>query len=172
MTIRRLLKKPDKTPIPEKYHVQFDSLFPRSSSQQPLFSSPHLEAFRSFFRMSGPGNFEPLLAELETEGKNYDDLEKLERDTKDKLKSDKNIGAELAEKVLKVGAAIFAKDLPWKLRATCIGALLYFINPFDLIPDSIPVIGYLDDFAVITLALGMLVKYQAENQKKEEKEAT
>ncbi len=30
------------------------------------------------------------------------------------------------------------------------GGLLYFINPFDLIPDVIPFIGYMDDIAVLT----------------------
>ncbi len=28
-------------------------------------------------------------------------------------------------------------------------ALLYFLNPFDLIPDAVPVFGFLDDAAVI-----------------------
>jgi uncharacterized membrane protein YkvA (DUF1232 family) len=31
-----------------------------------------------------------------------------------------------------------------------IGALIYLVNPFDLIPDSIPVLGMVDDAAVIT----------------------
>jgi uncharacterized membrane protein YkvA (DUF1232 family) len=30
-----------------------------------------------------------------------------------------------------------------------IAAVLYFVDPFDLIPDSVPVLGYLDDAAVI-----------------------
>jgi uncharacterized membrane protein YkvA (DUF1232 family) len=29
-------------------------------------------------------------------------------------------------------------------------AVIYFLSPFDLIPDSIPVFGLLDDTAVIT----------------------
>ena len=30
-----------------------------------------------------------------------------------------------------------------------IGAILYFLNPFDAIPDPTPIIGYFDDVSVI-----------------------
>jgi curved DNA-binding protein CbpA len=36
------------------------------------------------------------------------------------------------------------------------GGLLYFILPADLIPDVIPVIGYLDDLAVLTTIMNSL----------------
>jgi uncharacterized membrane protein YkvA (DUF1232 family) len=35
-------------------------------------------------------------------------------------------------------------------------ALLYFINPFDLIPDEIPVVGVLDDAMVFALVTRMM----------------
>lgn len=41
------------------------------------------------------------------------------------------------------------RDVPWETIALAIGALIYFISPVDLIPDPIPVVGYVDDAAVI-----------------------
>jgi len=38
------------------------------------------------------------------------------------------------------------------------GGLLYFILPADLIPDFIPLIGYLDDMAVLTTTMNSLNK--------------
>ena len=37
-------------------------------------------------------------------------------------------------------------------RAIVFGALGYFISPLDLIPDSIPIIGYLDDITILKYA--------------------
>ena len=34
-------------------------------------------------------------------------------------------------------------------KAIIIGGLGYFISPFDIIPDAIPVVGYIDDMAVL-----------------------
>jgi uncharacterized membrane protein YkvA (DUF1232 family) len=40
------------------------------------------------------------------------------------------------------------RAVPWKSVLYAVAALLYFINPIDLIPDAIVGIGYLDDAAV------------------------
>ena len=39
--------------------------------------------------------------------------------------------------------------IPWKSIIVLTAVLLYFIMPLDLVPDFIPVTGYLDDFALI-----------------------
>jgi uncharacterized membrane protein YkvA (DUF1232 family) len=36
---------------------------------------------------------------------------------------------------------------------TIIAAILYFVSPFDVIPDWVPVLGHIDDAFVISLAL-------------------
>jgi uncharacterized membrane protein YkvA (DUF1232 family) len=45
------------------------------------------------------------------------------------------------------------KDIPWNIIAAITGAIIYFISPIDVIPDFIPVVGYMDDALVIKLAL-------------------
>ena len=38
------------------------------------------------------------------------------------------------------------------MRLALLGALAYFIDPFDFIPDVLPIIGLTDDAAVIATA--------------------
>jgi uncharacterized membrane protein YkvA (DUF1232 family) len=45
------------------------------------------------------------------------------------------------------------REVPWETIAFAIGALIYFLSPVDLIPDPIPVAGYLDDAAVIAFVV-------------------
>ena len=45
------------------------------------------------------------------------------------------------------------QDIPWTTIAAIAFAILYFINPYDAIPDFIPGVGYLDDAGVISLVL-------------------
>lgn len=46
-----------------------------------------------------------------------------------------------------------------KVKATIYGALGYFIVPFDLIPDVMPVVGFGDDLGALGLALTMACMY-------------
>jgi uncharacterized membrane protein YkvA (DUF1232 family) len=48
---------------------------------------------------------------------------------------------------------------PAWVKASILGSLGYFIFPLDIIPDIIPVIGYADDLALITLLLGQLYAF-------------
>ena len=49
--------------------------------------------------------------------------------------------------------------------AAIVGSLLYVLSPVDLIPDMIPVIGYLDDAAVLALCL-KFVKHDVDEYKR------
>src|ERR1700730_14311296 len=48
---------------------------------------------------------------------------------------------------------------PLSVRAALWGALAYFIMPFDVIPDYLPLIGYTDDAAVLATAIRMVAAH-------------
>ncbi len=50
------------------------------------------------------------------------------------------------------------REVPFNVIAAIGGALLYVLSPIDLIPDFIPIIGYLDDAAVIAFCLNLIEK--------------
>ena len=47
----------------------------------------------------------------------------------------------------------FDRQTPIYVKAALVGAVVYLIVPDDLIPDSIPVLGVLDDAAVMAAAM-------------------
>ncbi len=51
------------------------------------------------------------------------------------------------------------KEVPVTTIILIITAIIYLINPFDLIPDFIPVIGFIDDALVIALVLRSILRW-------------
>ena len=45
------------------------------------------------------------------------------------------------------------REVPWNTLLLGTGAVIYFVNPFDAIPDFIPAAGFLDDASVIGFVL-------------------
>lgn len=63
-------------------------------------------------------------------------------------------------------------DIPIGTIIAIISALIYFLSPIDLVPDSIPVLGYFDDAAVVAACWKLVdsdvteyVKWREENGK-------
>lgn len=46
------------------------------------------------------------------------------------------------------------QELPWKTMVMLVAGVIYFLMPLDLLPDFIPVTGFIDDFTVIMLISG------------------
>jgi uncharacterized membrane protein YkvA (DUF1232 family) len=48
------------------------------------------------------------------------------------------------------------REMPWHTIGSIVLVLLYVLNPLDIIPDFIPGFGYVDDAAVLALALKLI----------------
>jgi uncharacterized membrane protein YkvA (DUF1232 family) len=45
------------------------------------------------------------------------------------------------------------RDVPESTLVVIIAAIIYIVNPLDVIPDALPALGYLDDATVLALAV-------------------
>jgi uncharacterized membrane protein YkvA (DUF1232 family) len=70
----------------------------------------------------------------------------------------KRIAAQLpfAEDLLAAYYCAFDKQTPRHVQVALLGAIAYFILPFDFIPDVMPVLGFTDDAAVLATAIRMV----------------
>jgi uncharacterized membrane protein YkvA (DUF1232 family) len=61
-----------------------------------------------------------------------------------------------AEDLLAAYYCAFDQATPFRVRAALVGALAYFVMPFDFMPDVLPLLGFTDDAAVLLTALRMV----------------
>jgi uncharacterized membrane protein YkvA (DUF1232 family) len=65
-------------------------------------------------------------------------------------------GLPFAEDLLAAYYCAFDRATPLQVKAALLAALAYFVLPFDLIPDVMPVLGFTDDAAVLATAIRMV----------------
>ncbi|SFL50288.1 YkvA family protein [Pelosinus propionicus] len=85
----------------------------------------------------------------------YTDKKLFEKLKKFSLKA----GKKLVYVVLLLYYTLQKDNVPKKVKAVIIGALGYFISPFDVITDFLPIIGYTDDFGALMMALAVVAIY-------------
>jgi uncharacterized membrane protein YkvA (DUF1232 family) len=90
----------------------------------------------------------------------------VERDFWDKFR---RLAAQIpfAEELLTGYYCAFDRKSPNHVRAALIGALAYFVSPFDVLPDFLPIVGLTDDAAV----LAAVFKIVYDNLQPEHREA-
>jgi uncharacterized membrane protein YkvA (DUF1232 family) len=64
-----------------------------------------------------------------------------------------------AEDLLAAYYCAFDRQTPRHVQATLLGAIAYFILPFDFIPDVLPVFGFTDDAAVLATAIRLVASH-------------
>jgi uncharacterized membrane protein YkvA (DUF1232 family) len=59
-----------------------------------------------------------------------------------------------------VALSLAARDprVPWYAKAVAASVAAYALSPIDLIPDFIPVLGYLDDLILVPLGIALAIR--------------
>lgn len=65
---------------------------------------------------------------------------------------------ELRQQTLVVYFAARDPRTPWPVRLLALLVAAYALSPIDLIPDFIPVLGYLDDLIIVPLGLVLVLR--------------
>lgn len=60
------------------------------------------------------------------------------------------------EDILAAYYCAFDRQTPRHVQIALLGAIAYFILPFDFVPDILPVLGFTDDAAILATALRMV----------------
>jgi uncharacterized membrane protein YkvA (DUF1232 family) len=73
----------------------------------------------------------------------------------------KRIAARLpfAEDLLAAYYCAFDNQTPRHVQASLLGAIAYFILPFDFVPDMLPMLGFTDDAAVLATAIKLVASH-------------
>lgn len=92
---------------------------------------------------------------------NVDEMERFLQRLEEKMKIVPVVGEKLAmvpvlASLIKSFVSKEYTDIPIGTIIAIIAALLYFVSPIDLVPDSIPVLGYFDDAAVVAVCWKMV----------------
>jgi uncharacterized membrane protein YkvA (DUF1232 family) len=61
-----------------------------------------------------------------------------------------------AEDLLAAYYCAFDRNTPRHVQVALVGALAYFVLPFDFVPDVLPLLGFTDDAAVLATALRLV----------------
>ena len=65
---------------------------------------------------------------------------------------------ELKAQLLTLWFARSHPDTPWYAKALAVLVAAYAFSPIDLIPDFIPVLGYLDDVIIVPLGIWLALR--------------
>jgi uncharacterized membrane protein YkvA (DUF1232 family) len=65
-------------------------------------------------------------------------------------------GLPFAEDLLAAYYCAFDRATPLQVKTALLGALAYFVLPFDFVPDFLPLVGFTDDAAILITAIRMV----------------
>ena len=90
----------------------------------------------------------------------------------DKIKAKKKAGRRVVELAFQLYYALQSPETPKWEKTMILSALGYFISPIDVIPDSIPIVGYMDDLGVLAIAVSVVARYITDEMRSKAKNET
>ena len=64
-----------------------------------------------------------------------------------------------AEDLVAAYFCAFDRNTPRHVQGVLVGALAYFVLPFDVVPDMLPLVGFTDDAAVLATAIRLVAAH-------------
>ncbi|WEJ58899.1 DUF1232 domain-containing protein [Devosia sp. FJ2-5-3] len=61
------------------------------------------------------------------------------------------------KEVVQLWKAFWAPQTPFYLKAATLFVAFYLFNPFDVVPDFIPLLGWVDDIVLVPLMVSWIV---------------
>ncbi|HWU42313.1 MAG TPA: YkvA family protein [Bdellovibrio sp.] len=176
MTLRRWLKKPAVYQIPTQYETNLyqgilslvrDGFLKR---ENPVV----FEAYDFMQSLSTKNSFMMMDLSIEDFEKNVQNEEHMVelclklgqkdnslsyiQENEEKLREYESSHKSFGEKVSSLWKILKSVDVQPSHKYVAIGALFYLLFPFDFIPDAIPGVGFLDDMAVLAVAMNYYFK--------------
>jgi uncharacterized membrane protein YkvA (DUF1232 family) len=172
MTLRRWRSQPADADLPKLYEAAAEEavhklivdgkLSADSPAVRSVMRSSSSLSFQSTLRslgfssnlLKGDSGFKPDtivrgLAEIGGDEGRKKEVE----ENKKKIFSFRKLSEDWKYRIESLWKVLESKDLTILDKLVAYGALFYLLTPFDLIPDYIPVVGLLDDFAILGLAI-------------------
>jgi uncharacterized membrane protein YkvA (DUF1232 family) len=178
MTVRRWVEKPNAKLLPEIYRLAIDNAIFKMVIEGRLDSSSK-SAIKAF---SGPAGLSQQAAakalgfpqDLKTNFSDDEDAimsglstigamesrRKSVDESHEKLPFYKKMGREWSQRITLLTRIIGSKNLAALDKFPAYGALFYLLMTFDLIPDTIPVFGFMDDFTILGVAVAYYIRRQ------------
>jgi uncharacterized membrane protein YkvA (DUF1232 family) len=71
----------------------------------------------------------------------------------------RSAGRTVVDRAITLWVILTDRDTPLWARALIVGVLGYFIWPFDAVPDTVPVLGYVDDATMLGIVLSQVDRF-------------